>query len=129
EIDKVMNLSSGNQYLTYAIMGLNVLVFLAMVFSGVSILKPTGIDIINWGGNYGPLTLSGDWWRLISCVFVHIGILHLLFNMYALYMVGVYLEPMLGKTRFIAAYLATGICASLASIWWHDEPVASAGAS
>jgi rhomboid protease GluP len=49
--------------------------------------------------------------------------------MYALFMVGVYLEPMLGKARYLAAYLCTGIFASLASLWWHKDPVASAGAS
>ncbi len=129
EVDKVMNLSKSNLYVTYGIMAINVLVFVVMVASGVALLTPTGIDIIKWGGNFSTLTLSGDWWRLLSCVFVHIGIIHLLFNMYALYMVGVYLEPMLGKARFIAAYLATGVFASLASLWWHDEPVASAGAS
>jgi rhomboid protease GluP len=129
EIDQVMNLSRGNLYVTYGIIGINVLVFLAMAASGVSLLQPTGIDIIKWGANYSPLTLSGDWWRLLSCVFVHIGIIHILFNMYALYMVGVYLEPMLGKTKFTVAYLCTGVFASLASIWWHSEPVPSAGAS
>jgi rhomboid protease GluP len=129
EIDKVMNLSKGNRYATYGIIGINALVFFAMAASGISLFEPTGIDIIKWGANYAPLTLSGDWWRLISCVFVHIGIIHILFNMYALYMVGVYLEPMLGKTKYIAAYLCTGVFASLASVWWHTEPVPSAGAS
>jgi rhomboid protease GluP len=100
-----------------------------MAIGGIDLFSPTGIDIINWGANFGPLTLSGDWWRLVTCVFVHIGIIHLAFNMYALYMVGVYLEPMLGKTRYIVAYLCTGVFASLASIWWHSTPVPSAGAS
>ncbi len=94
-----------------------------------SIFEPNGIDIIKWGANFAPLTLSGDWWRLLSCVFVHIGIIHIAFNMYALLSVGSYLEPMLGKTRYIIAYLCTGVFASLASLWWHTEPVPSAGAS
>ena len=100
-----------------------------MVAIGVSLISPTGEDIINWGGNFSPYTTSGDWWRLITCVFVHIGIIHLLFNMYALYTIGVYLEPMLGKTKYIVAYLCTGVFASLVSLWWHETPVASAGAS
>lgn len=129
EVDRVMNLSKGNMNVTYVIIGINVLVFLAMVFSGVSFMEPSGLDIIRWGANYSPLTLSGDWWRLITCVFVHVGIIHILFNMYALYIIGVYLEPMLGKVRYTVAYLATGIFASLASIWWHSDPVPSAGAS
>ncbi|MFC0774230.1 rhomboid family intramembrane serine protease [Terrimonas alba] len=129
EIDSVMNLSKSNLYVTYGIIAINVLVFIAMVVSGVSLIDPTGEDIVKWGGNFSPYTYAGDWWRLISCVFVHIGIIHLLFNMYALYSISIYLEPMLGKTKFIVAYLCTGLYASLASLWWHETPVASAGAS
>ncbi len=129
EVDKAMNFSKGNMKVTYGIIGINVLVFLAMVFSGISFIEPSGLDIIKWGANYSPLTLSGDWWRLITCVFVHVGIIHILFNMYALFIIGIYLEPMLGKARYTVAYLATGIFASLTSIWWHSDPVPSAGAS
>lgn len=129
EVDNVMNLSKGSKIVTYTIIAINVLVFVLMVAGGVDILKPLTVDIINWGGNYGPLTLSGDWWRIISCVFVHIGIIHIAFNMYALFMVGMYLEPMLGKVKYITAYLCTGVFASLASLWWHKEPITSAGAS
>lgn len=129
EADKVMNFSKSNLYLTYGIIAINVLVFVLMVAEGINFFQPTGVDIIHWGANFGPLTLTGDWWRLITCVFVHIGIIHLAFNMYALYMVGVYLEPMLGKTKYIVAYLCTGVFASLASLWWHNIPVPSAGAS
>lgn len=129
EIEKVMKTSSGSLYLTYGIIVINVLVFMAMVIKGVDIISPTGEDIVNWGGNYLPFTTGGDWWRLISCVFVHIGIIHLLFNMYALYSIGTYLEPMLGRVNYITAYLCTGVFASLASLWWHQAPVASAGAS
>ena len=92
EADKVMNFSKSNLYLTYGIIAINVLVFVLMVAGGINFFQPTGIDIIHWGANFGPLTLTGDWWRLITCVFVHIGIIHLAFNMYALYMVGVYLD-------------------------------------
>src|SRR5688572_5738149 len=129
EVDSVMNFSKSNLYVTYALIAINVVVFVAMAISGVNVMSPTGYDIILWGGNYSSLTLSGDWWRLLTCVFIHIGIIHLLFNMYALYMIGTYLEPLLGKSQYIIAYICTGIFASLASLWWHDIPVASAGAS
>jgi len=129
QVDQVMNLSKRRTQITYGIIAINVVMFLLMAFNGVNVMAPATLDIIRWGANFGPLTLSGDWWRLISCVFIHIGIIHLVFNMYALLMVGVYLEPMLGKVRYITAYLCTGIFASLVSLWWHKEPVASAGAS
>jgi rhomboid protease GluP len=100
-----------------------------MIFSGVDIMNPLSADLVKWGANFKPLTMEGEWWRLLSCVFIHIGVIHLLFNMYALYTIGIYLEPMLGKVRYISAYLATGVFASMASLWWHKESITSAGAS
>lgn len=93
-----------------------------------SILTPSGETIIKWGSNFTPYTLGGQWWRLITNVFEHIGIIHLLFNMYALLYIGLMLEPLLGSIRFGAAYIATGIIASVTSLWWHDV-TNSAGAS
>src|SRR5688572_1956122 len=129
EINKVMKLSGSNLYATYAIIGINVIVFILMAINGAGIFTPNALVHIDWGSNYSPLTLSGDWWRLFTCIFIHFGIIHLVMNSYALYMAGVYLEPMLGKTKYIIAYLATGIFASLASLWWHSNGVNSAGAS
>ncbi len=129
EVDAAMNLSKSNLYVTYVIMAINILVFVLMALNGAGIFEPDGLVHLRWGSNFAPLTLSGDWWRLITCTFLHFGIIHLAMNMYSLYMVGIYLEPMLGKIRYVAAYLATGILASLASLWWHTEPSNSAGAS
>jgi len=130
EVEKVMNLSAGKKTVTYGIMGINVAVFVLMAITGVSLFEPTNLDIVHWGANYQPLTVDeGQWWRLLTNIFVHIGLIHILFNMYALYMVGIYLEPMLGKSRYAVAYLCTGIFASLTSIGWHGDEVISAGAS
>ncbi|MEY2918268.1 MAG: hypothetical protein RIS73_1982 [Bacteroidota bacterium] len=129
EVDKAMNLSGSNLYVTYAIIAINVLIFILMAINGAGIFEPDGLVHIKWGSNYSPLTLSGDWWRLITNVFIHFGIIHLAMNMYCLYMVGIYLEPMLGKAKYTTAYLCTGILASIVSLWWHKDPVNSAGAS
>lgn len=107
---------------------INILIFIAMLISGVHILLPENQDLLDWGANFRPLTLEGQWWRLFTSCFLHIGILHLLLNMYALLYIGLLLEPHLGKTRFIAAYLISGIAASIVSLWWHDLTI-SAGAS
>lgn len=107
---------------------LNIIYFIIMVAYGVHILLPEGQDILTWGGNYGPSTLNGEWWRLLSCTFVHIGIMHLLMNMYALLYIGSLLEPLLGSVRFLAAYLLTGITSSLLSLYIHPD-IVSAGAS
>ena len=93
-----------------------------------TLLVPSNDTLISWGANYKPLTLDGQWWRLLSCVFEHIGIIHLVMNMYALMYVGIQLEPILGRGRFLVSYLATGVAASLISLWWHDN-IISAGAS
>ena len=115
-------------YITPILINLNIAVFILMVISGVSIMQPDAESLISWGANFRPFTLEGGWWRLITCSFLHIGVFHLLMNMYALLYIGVLLEPYLGKTKFLAAYLLTGVTASIASLWWHNLTV-SAGAS
>jgi len=129
ETDSVMKLSTGSKIVTHSLVALNVLVFVAMVVSGISVLEPSTEQLRKWGGNFKPYTTGGEWWRLLTSTFVHAGILHVLFNMYALYMVGVYLEPMLGKLRYLAAYVCSGVMASIASIWWHGDAIVSVGAS
>ena len=115
-------------FVTPILMDLNILVFILMAISGVNIMMPDSESLLNWGANFRPMTLEGEWWRLITNCFLHIGIFHLLMNMYALLYIGVLLEPILGKTRFISAYILTGIMASVVSLWWHDLTI-SAGAS
>ncbi len=107
---------------------LNILVFIAMAVTGVNLIAPDNESLILWGANFRPVTLEGEGWRLMSSVFLHIGIFHLLMNMYALVYIGLLLEPILGKTRFLSAYLMTGLLASLNSLWWHPMTI-SAGAS
>ena len=130
EINKVMNLSGSNLYATYTIIGINVIVFILMAINGAEIFSVTnGLMHIKWGSNVTVLTLTGEWWRLITSMFIHFGIIHLAMNMYALYTAGVYLEPMLGKAKYITAYFCTGIAAGIVSLWWHKEGLNGAGAS
>jgi rhomboid protease GluP len=113
---------------TPLLIDMSVLVYILMVATGVHFIEPTGEDLVLWGANFRPLTVAGDWWRLVSACFVHIGIIHIAFNMYALAIAGIHLEPLIGRWRMIALYLITGIAASLASLWWHENTI-SAGAS
>src|SRR5690606_22382895 len=115
-------------FISPILININILIFIAMLVSGVHILMPENQSLLDWGANFRPLTLEGQWWRLFTACFLHIGILHLLLNMYALLYIGLLLEPYLGKTRFLAAYLISGIAASMTSLWWHDLTI-SAGAS
>lgn len=106
----------------------NIIVFAIMIISGVHILNPDGASLLSWGANFRPLTQSGEWWRFITCCFLHFGILHLLMNMYALVYIGLLLEPRIGSGKFAASYLITGVLASITSFWWNDLTI-SAGAS
>ncbi|BAU53443.1 rhomboid family intramembrane serine protease [Mucilaginibacter gotjawali] len=119
---------SKGYFITPIIVDLNILIYILMVISGVDFMSPNTKDLLNWGANFRPSTLNGEWWRLLTNVFLHIGLLHLLFNMYALVYIGLLLEPYLGKLRFLAAYILTGIVASTTSLYMHDATV-SAGAS
>lgn len=115
-------------FISPILININILIFVAMVINGVHVLTPDSESLLSWGANFRPITLEGEWWRLLSSCFLHIGVFHLLLNMYALLYIGLLLEPYLGKTRFLSAYLITGIAASVTSLWWNDL-VISAGAS
>ena len=115
-------------FITPILINLNIAIFILMVISGVNFLLPDNASLLKWGANFRPITLEGEAWRLITNCFLHIGIFHLLMNMYALLYIGLLLEPHLGKAKFATAYLLTGITASIASLWWHHLTI-SAGAS
>lgn len=114
--------------ITPVLLNLNIGIFIFMAISGVNILMPDHDSLLQWGANFKVLTLAGEWWRLITSCFIHIGILHLLMNMYGLSYIGSLLEPYLGKARFTTAYLLAGITGSMTSLYWHDLTI-SAGAS
>lgn len=113
---------------TIILIGINILVFILMALSGVGILEPNTLSLLKWGADYGPLTLTGDWWRTVTCNFVHIGIFHLLMNMYAFLFIGIMLEQQIGFRRMFIAYLLTGLWSSAISLFMHGDLV-SAGAS
>jgi len=114
--------------ITPLVIDLNIIIFILMVINGISAIAPDSDSLIAWGANLRPLTMGGEWWRLLTNCFLHIGVIHLLMNMYALVYIGILLEPYLGNVRYATAYLLTGIAASICSLWWHDLTI-SAGAS
>jgi rhomboid protease GluP len=114
--------------ITPGLIALNILLFLLMVLSGADIVDPSSAFVFRWGGNFGPVTLKGEWWRMFTSLFVHIGIIHLLTNMVALLFVGMTLEPLFGKSRFLTAYLLSGVCGGMLSLYLPPNTL-SAGAS
>src|SRR5579864_381385 len=94
---------------TSAIIGLNIVVFVVMVAKGVSPADPTGAQLLPWGADYGPMALAGQPWRLLTSCFLHAGLLHLGFNMWCLWTLGIFVERFLGRGTYVLAYLLAGI--------------------
>ncbi len=89
----------------------------------------TDIDtLLKYGANNAYLTKNGDYYRLLSSMFIHIGLLHLLFNMYALYIIGPQVESFYGKFKYFLIYILSGVSGSILSITFSANTV-SAGAS
>jgi len=115
-------------WVTQALVAVNVAVFGAMLAAGAGLLRPDPLVHIGWGSNFGPLTLDSEWWRLGTAAFLHFGLLHLVFNMWALWASGGLVERLFGPARYAAIFAASGLVASLASVAWNPL-VNSAGAS
>jgi rhomboid protease GluP len=113
---------------TQIILGINVAVFLGMALSGSTVMDFPVRELVTWGANVGALTFSGEWWRLLTSVFVHGGLLHIAFNMWCLWNLGALCESLYGRWTYIAIYLICGVGASLASAAWHPY-TPSVGAS
>jgi rhomboid protease GluP len=113
---------------TSVLVGLNVLVFVAMVFSNVPIMGGTIDQLLRWGANWGPYSLGAQPWRILTSNYLHIGIIHIFFNMWCLWNLGFLVERILDRWTYVLAYTACGIGGSLASLSWHPM-VYGAGAS
>lgn len=108
-----------------------IIIICVIVFGLMYILGNGSMDegtLITFGANLGFLTKNGEYFRLLTCAFLHIGIVHLLFNMYALYVIGPQVESFFGKFKFTLIYLLSAISASTLSLIFNDN-VISAGAS
>jgi rhomboid protease GluP len=104
---------------TTALTAINLAVFVWMVLRGGSIMSFSGPDLIRAGGNFGPLTLSGEYWRLVTTGFVHGNLLHLAFNMWCLWSLGQLSEKLFGSWITAAVYLLTGVGGAMLSIFWN----------
>ncbi len=110
---------------TYVIMALCTCLFLLTYILGQGSLD--SLTLYNFGAVYAPAVKSGQYWRLFSGVFLHAGIIHLLTNMYSLYIIGTQLENFIGKKKFLLVYLLSALSGSLMSCVFSDH--LSVGAS
>jgi len=111
---------------TYVLLGINCLVFLVMTVRGVKPMGPTTDQLMFFGAdNAGAVLIGGDWWRIVSAMFVHVGILHLATNMWCLWNLGLLAEPLMGSAGVVAVYILTGAAGNLLSTcvnWsWYNK--------
>lgn len=114
---------------TTALIVANLAVFAAMLFAGAGLWHAPNEVQLAWGANFGPATRDGEWWRLVSAMFLHFGVIHLGVNMLALEDVGRLVERMLGQGRFLALYFVAGIGGNLLSLAMQGDRGISGGAS
>jgi len=122
---------STSMVVTQVIFGINAAVFLAMTLAvGMTLFgDPAWNELtVRLGANVGPYTIAGQWWRLLTNIFIHGGLLHFAFNMWCLWSLGRLAESVYGHWTFAAVYLICGLSASLGSILWNPG-VQSVGAS
>src|SRR5262249_41948240 len=110
------------------LIAINLAVFVGMVVTGAGFLEFSPRAALNWGGNFGPLTLNGDWWRLITAGFVHGGLVHIAFNMWCLLSLGQLSDRLFGRLQTLFIYLLTGVGGALLSIA-HNPRNLEVGAS
>ncbi|MCG3872884.1 rhomboid family intramembrane serine protease [Psychrobacter sp. Ps7] len=111
--------------------------FIMQVLTGVDANNPSTEALLKWGANALPFTMGDEPWRLVSSAFLHIGLMHLLFNGFAMYFFGQIAEPMFGSAKFLALFLLAAIGGNLLNnyVTWHSivegtgQPGLSAGAS
>ena len=111
--------------------------FIMQMLTGVDANNPSTEALLKWGANALPYTMQDQPWRLVSSAFLHIGLMHLLFNGFAMYFFGQVAEPMFGSAKFLALFLLSAIGGNLLNsyVTWQSlldgtgQPGLSAGAS
>ena len=118
-----------NPYITYLIIAICVIMFLVVGVVGGNFYDVSASLLVKLGGNVGNYTKNGDYYRLFTCMFLHAGIIHLLCNMYSLYVIGPQIESFYGKYKFLFIYIFSGVCGSILSLAFSPSNVVSIGAS
>lgn len=102
--------------MTLLLIGGFIAVFIVQILQGVNIDNPSNKDLLNYGANFLPLTLTGDYWRLVSSGFLHIGIIHLLLNGFAMYYFGQVTEIIIGRWRFLTLFILSVVGGNLLNL-------------
>jgi rhomboid protease GluP len=106
---------------TTTLVVINLAVFVWMIATSGAIMGFNGLELVHAGGNFGPYTLSGEYWRLVTTGFVHGNLLHLAFNVWCLWSLGQLSEKLFGSWITGAVYVLTGVGGAMLSIFMHPE--------
>lgn len=112
--DEALRARTPQVLVTPAVISVNALVFVAMLFGGGLADDPGAL--VGWGASFGPRTANGEWWRLLTSMFVHTSLLHLLATTIGLVQVGIITERVVGPLAFGTVYVVAGVLASLVSL-------------
>jgi rhomboid protease GluP len=131
---RVSEKAGSESFFSLLLLTINVALFIMMAAvdlsrgtEGITLMNtPSRLVFLDFGGRFSPAIQNGDWWRLITPNFLHLGLAHLLFNSIALYYIGPQVEGIFGSQKFIMIYLATGIFSNIASFTFD---IGGAGAS
>lgn len=115
-------------WVTPTLVAANVLVWLLNLAGGLSPMSPRAIELLAWGGNHLPATAEQPW-RLVAAMFLHGGIIHLAFNMWALWDTGRLAERFYGNLQLALIYAVAGLAGSIASLFFAARTGVSVGAS
>ena len=124
EAEKIF--SRKNPVITYSLIGICIAIFVMMYIFGNG--SEDSVTLLEFGANYDFLTKNGQYFRLFTCMFLHIGLAHLICNMYSLYVIGREVENVFGKVKYLLIYIISGVCGSTLSLAFNHNTI-SAGAS
>lgn len=108
---------------TKVLVGISVAIFVLMALTGSSPFDPSSADLLKWGANFGPLSLGAQPWRLLVSNYVHAGIIHIGFNMWCLWSLGLLAERIFDPYTYVFIYTACGLAGSFMSLWRHPLAV------
>ncbi len=121
EVTSIFNY--GKPFFTYILMAINILIYFWMESKGDT---TNMLHLIEWGAKFNPYIMDGEWWRIVTSMFLHIGTLHIMMNMFALYYLGVLVEKMYGNVKFLFIYFLSGIAGGLTSFAFNQTVAAGA---
>jgi len=110
-------------WVTPTIAGLIVVGFLVEIGLGASPMAPTALQLLKAGGNFGPSVDSGEWWRMGTSLFLHAGLIHIGFNLWAFWNIGKFTERVFGNLPFLVIYALSGFGGAIASLAVHPLTV------